>query len=63
MRDRYQAVLLPLSALLLLAGCSAVGPDYAPPSQPLPISFGEPTAELGTGPSRLSGGVLSTIRR
>ncbi|CAI2488382.1 Outer membrane protein oprM precursor [Serratia fonticola] len=49
MRDRYQAVLLPLSALLLLAGCSAVGPDYAPPSSPLPISFGEPTAELGTG--------------
>ncbi|MFV9066725.1 TolC family protein [Serratia fonticola] len=49
MRDRYQAVLLPLSALLLLAGCSAVGPDYAPPSPPLPISFGEPTAELGTG--------------
>ncbi|CAM4083405.1 efflux transporter outer membrane subunit [Serratia silvae] len=49
MRDRYQAVLLPLSALLLLAGCSAVGPDYAPPSSALPISFGEPTAELGTG--------------
>lgn len=49
MRDRYQVVLLPLSALLLLAGCSAVGPDYAPPSSPLPISFGEPTAELGTG--------------
>lgn len=49
MRDRYQAVLLPLSALLLLAGCSAVGPDYAPPSSPLPISFGEPTAGLGTG--------------
>ncbi|HBE9177189.1 TPA: TolC family protein [Serratia fonticola] len=49
MRDRYQAVLLPLSALLLLAGCSAVGPDYAPPSPPLPISFGEPTAKLGTG--------------
>ncbi|HHQ6574959.1 TPA: efflux transporter outer membrane subunit [Serratia fonticola] len=49
MRDRYQVVLLTLSALLLLAGCSAVGPDYAPPSPPLPISFGEPTAELGTG--------------
>ncbi|MBL5861183.1 TolC family protein [Serratia fonticola] len=49
MRDRYQVVLLPLSALLLLAGCSAVGPDYAPPSSPLPISFGEPTAGLGTG--------------
>lgn len=49
MRDRYQVVLLTLSALLLLAGCSAVGPDYAPPSSPLPISFGEPTAELGTG--------------
>ncbi|MFV8904899.1 TolC family protein [Serratia fonticola] len=48
MREIYQAVLLPLSALLLLAGCSAVGPDYAPPSSPLPISFGEPTAELGT---------------
>lgn len=49
MRHLYQTALLPLSALFLLAGCSAVGPDYAPPSSPLPISFGEPTAELGTG--------------
>ncbi|HEJ9057912.1 TPA: TolC family protein [Serratia fonticola] len=49
MRDRYQTVLLPLSALFLLAGCSAVGPDYAPPSSPLPTNFGEPTAGLGSG--------------
>ncbi|WP_317233293.1 TolC family protein [Serratia fonticola] len=49
MRDRYQTVLLPLSALFLLAGCSAVGPDYAPPSPPLPTNFGEPTAGLGSG--------------
>lgn len=49
MREIYQAVLLPLSALLLLAGCSAVGPDYAPPSSPLPTKFGEPTAGLSSG--------------
>ncbi len=49
MREIYQTVLLPLSVLLLLAGCSAVGPDYAPPSSPLPTKFGEPTFGLGVG--------------
>lgn len=52
MRSPYQAVLLPLSALILLAGCSAVGPDYSPPSLPsaqFPVSFGEPPAGLISG--------------
>ena len=52
MRSFHSAVLLPLSALLLLAGCAAVGPDYAAPSLPasrLPVSFGEPPAGLGAG--------------
>lgn len=54
MRSPYRAVLLPLSALMLLAGC-AVGPDYAPPSLPsmhasqFPASFGEPSAGLASG--------------
>lgn len=50
MKSPYQAVLFPLSALIL-AGCAAVGPDYAPPSplsSRLPASFGEPRAGLGT---------------
>lgn len=49
MRSLYKAVLLPLSALILLAGCTAVGPDYAPPSSlssQYPTSFGEPSAGL-----------------
>ncbi|MDT8260488.1 hypothetical protein, partial [Pseudomonas aeruginosa] len=29
-----------LSALILLGGCAAVGPDYAPPSASAPASFG-----------------------
>lgn len=52
MRSPYQAVLLPLSALILLAGCSAVGPDYSPPSlssAQFPVSFGEPPASLSSG--------------
>jgi multidrug efflux system outer membrane protein len=54
MSSFYQAVLFPLSALIL-AGCAAVGPNYSPPSLPsLPASqflasFGEPTAGLGSG--------------
>ena len=51
MRSPYQAVLLPLSALMLLAGC-AVGPDYAPPSlssSQVPVSFGQPPAGLVPG--------------
>ncbi|MGL5388181.1 MAG: efflux transporter outer membrane subunit [Serratia sp. (in: enterobacteria)] len=49
MRNLYQAALIPLSALFLLAGCSAVGPDYAAPSSPLPTYFGEPTAGFSVG--------------
>ena len=37
----FRAVLLPLSAVILLAGCATVGPTYSPPSPPLPVSFGE----------------------
>jgi len=51
MRTPYHAVLLPLSALIL-AGCTAVGPNYSPPSLPssqFPTSFGEPPAGLGSG--------------
>lgn len=51
MRSPYQAVLLPLSALILV-GCAAVGPSYSPPSLPssqFPTSFGEPPAGLGSG--------------
>lgn len=52
MRSLRQAVLFPLSTLLLLAGCAAVGPDYAAPSQrtsQLPASFGEPSTGLVPG--------------
>ena len=48
----YQAVLVPLTTLMLLAGCAAVGPDYAAPSPPasqFPASFGELSAGLGPG--------------
>ena len=54
MRSLYQAVLCPLSALIL-AGCAAVGPNYSPPSLPslpssqFPASFGEPPAGLVSG--------------
>jgi multidrug efflux system outer membrane protein len=54
MRGPYQAV-LSLSALILLAGCATVGPNYSPPLLPsLPssqflASFGEPLAGLGSG--------------
>lgn len=54
MRSPYQAVLFPLSALIL-AGCAAVGPNYAPPTLPslpssqFPTSFGESPAGLGSG--------------
>ncbi|TCV97714.1 multidrug efflux system outer membrane protein [Luteibacter rhizovicinus] len=55
MRGRYLAVPITLSALILLAGCAAVGPNYSPPSLPslpssqFPASFGEPPAGLGSG--------------
>lgn len=52
MRSPYRAVLLPLSALVLLAGCAAVGPDYSSPSQPssqLPASFGMSSTGLVSG--------------
>lgn len=54
MKNPYQAVLFPLSALIL-AGCAAVGPNYSPPSLPslpssqFPISFGESPTGLGSG--------------
>jgi len=48
MRSPYRAVLLPLSALILLAGCAAVGPTYSPPSSPLPVSFGERSSGLSS---------------
>lgn len=52
MRSPYQAILLPLSALFLLAGCVSVGPDYSAPSlssSQFPASFGEPSAALSSG--------------
>jgi multidrug efflux system outer membrane protein len=52
MRGPFQAILFPLSALILLAGCAAVGPDYSPPSalsSQYPASFGEPPAGLDSG--------------
>lgn len=54
MRSPSQAVLFPLTALIL-AGCAAVGPNYSPPTLPslpssqFPASFGEPPAGLGSG--------------
>jgi multidrug efflux system outer membrane protein len=54
MRSPYQAVLFPLSALIL-AGCAAVGPNYSPPSLPslpssqFPTSFGESPTGLSSG--------------
>jgi len=50
MRSPYQAILL--GALMLLAGCAAVGPNYSPPSLPssqFPASFGEPATGLVSG--------------
>lgn len=52
MKNTYRTVMLPLSALILLAGCMSVGPDYTPPSQPssqFPASFGELPAGLAPG--------------
>lgn len=51
MKSSYQGILLPLSALMLLAGCAAVGPNYSPPlpSSQFPASFGEPSPGLGSG--------------
>ena len=49
MRSPYKSVLLPLSALIFLAGCAAVGPDYSPPSSQLPASFEKPPVGLGSG--------------
>jgi multidrug efflux system outer membrane protein len=51
MRSPYQAILFSIAALLL-AGCAAVGPDYAPPTLPssqFPASLGEPPAGLNSG--------------
>ncbi|PHV05722.1 hypothetical protein CSQ96_18520 [Janthinobacterium sp. BJB412] len=55
MRGRHQAVLFPLS-VLILAGCAAVGPDYAPPSAAarFPASFGEPPAGLAAAAAELA---------
>jgi len=49
MRGPTPKILLPLSALILLAGCAAVGPDYSPPAAQLPASFGATPAGLGPG--------------
>lgn len=49
MRNLYQTILFSLSALMLLAGCAAVGPNYSPPSLLLPASFGETPAGLSSG--------------
>lgn len=49
MKLAYQAFLV---SSLLLAGCTAVGPDYSAPVLPAaqrPASFGAPIAGLGTG--------------
>lgn len=54
MKNPIRAVLLPMSALMLLAGC-AVGPEYKPPSlqslhsSQFPASFGEPPKGLASG--------------
>lgn len=54
MKSPYQAVLPSLTALLL-AGCAAVGPNYAPPTLPTLSSsqflagFGETPSGLGSG--------------
>lgn len=55
MKSPYQAILIPLSALMLLGGCAAVGPNYSSPSLPslpssqFPASFGESSAGLVSG--------------
>jgi len=50
MRGLFQAVLLPLSALILLGGCSAVGPDYARPAPShIPAIFGAASTGFGPG--------------
>lgn len=52
MRSPYQAMLLPLTAFILLSGCAAVGPDYSSPSRTsaqFPESFGEPSTGLSSG--------------
>lgn len=49
MRNLRRTFLLPLSAIALLTGCVAVGPDYSPPA-PRPLSgFGPSPAGLGAG--------------
>ena len=49
MRNLRRTFLLPLSAIALLAGCAAVGPDYSPPA-PRPLSgFGPSPVGLGAG--------------
>ncbi|WP_413501932.1 hypothetical protein [Serratia proteamaculans] len=52
MKIRYQALVAPLSALVLLSGCVAVGPDYTPPplsSSAFPSGFADPAAGLSSG--------------
>ncbi|CAI0767288.1 efflux transporter outer membrane subunit [Serratia proteamaculans] len=52
MKMRYQALVAPLSALVLLSGCVAVGPDYTPPplsSSAFPSGFANPAAGLSSG--------------
>lgn len=49
MRRLHHSPLLPLSAVMLLAGCVTVGPNYSPPPKAPPASFGETPAGIGSG--------------
>ena len=49
MKNLRRTLLLPLSALALLTGCAAVGPDYSPPVARHPAGFGQPPAGLSAG--------------
>lgn len=51
MKSFYHSAGFSLSALILLVGCTAVGPDYSPPSPSsaqLPTHFGEPSLGLNS---------------
>ncbi|MBD8214485.1 efflux transporter outer membrane subunit [Erwinia persicina] len=49
MNTLSQKVLFSLSALILLSGCTAVGPDYSPPLLPSAANFGGSVAGMGSG--------------
>ena len=49
MRTFYRTLLLPISSLLLLAGCVSVGPDYSAVQPSLPTSFGKVPVGLVSG--------------